>query len=325
MAVIKIRPQEKFTSLDNSILQDKNLSLEAIGLWAHCMSRPKDWTFHVSQLCSHFKVGKDKVNKIINELIDEGYAFKGQTMKEKEGGRSGKRKTFSGVEYIFFGEKIAQEEKQALEKEYCRTDFKINFQQSCFQDTEIQGPENPPLQNKESSSYGEDIDKGKTNTKEPDKPAKCVITFDHVKMKSEAYEKLCKDFGKDVVDNKIREMNEYAEEKPRNFREYGNHSLTVRKWIKKDLEKSKNEFKSDKTGINDSQKENLRLNHELVNELKLDYPDRCGTMTIYFKEHILKCKDPYFDISMLVAHKDFCRFLGKQFKMNIFEVRFPNG
>ncbi len=84
MTVIRIKPQKEFVSLKNSVLQDPNLSLEAIGLWSHCMSRPENWTFHITHLANHFKVGSKKIYNIINELIENSYAFKGQKKEVKE-------------------------------------------------------------------------------------------------------------------------------------------------------------------------------------------------------------------------------------------------
>ena len=149
--------------------------------------------------------------------------------------------------------------------------------------------------------------------------------FKNIILKKEEFEKLVSEFGEPTVMEKIEALNDYRDIKPKEFKKYGKHALVIRNWIKKDLIKNKLESNTNGASLNEAQKENLRLNQELVNELKVDYPDRAATMTIFYKYHVLKSKIPEFDISMLIGHKEFCRFLEKHLRMNILEVRFPNG
>jgi hypothetical protein len=325
MTVIKTRPQKEFVCLKNSVLQDGNLSIEALGLWAHCMSRPDNWTFHISQLCQHFGVGKNKLYKIINQLIAEGYAFRGQRRGEKEGGNSGKRKVYSGVEYIFFGQRLTESDREDLKKEF--SDFQKMFPIPQNGDAENEGPQNETLQRLDSQNIH--IEKQQREREgaspPPSAPPVSLFAFKRVSMREEEYKKLVEDFGEATVAEKLEALDEYADINPKKFKQYAKHSTVIRSWIKKDLIKNKLESNKSNTDLNPSQKETFRLNDELVNELKLDYPDRCSTMSVYYKNHIVKSKDPYFDISMLVDHKEFCKFLEKHLKIRILEVRFPNG
>lgn len=166
MTVIKIKHQKEFSTLSNQVLQDPNLSIEAIGIWAHCMSRPEDWTFHISQLCTQFKIGKEKIHKIINELIANGYAFRGQKMEVAEQSLAGNRKVFSKIEYIFFPYKITKEEYEKLKKEYPGSDFKKCFSNGNLPFTESPLPENQPLQKKDVLHIKEDINT-EANAPEP--------------------------------------------------------------------------------------------------------------------------------------------------------------
>ena len=331
MTVIKTRPQKEFVCLKNSVLQDGNLSIEALGLWAHCMSRPDNWTFHISQLCQHFGVGKNKLYKIINQLIAEGYAFRGQRRGEKEGGNSGKRKVYSGVEYIFFGQRLTESDREDLKKEF--SDFQKMFPIPQNRDAENEGPENEGPENEtlqrsdsQSNMHTEEQQREREGASPPPSaPPVSLFAFKRLSMREEEYKKLVEDFGEATVAEKLEALDEYADINPKKFKQYGKHSTVIRSWIKKDLIKNKLESNKSNTDLNPSQKETFRLNDELVNELKLDYPDRCSTMSVYYKNHIVKSKDPYFDISMLVDHKEFCKFLEKHLKIRILEVRFPNG
>jgi hypothetical protein len=289
------------------------------------MSRPDNWTFHISQLCQHFRLGKNKLYKIINELILKGYAFRGQRRGEKEGGLSGKRKVYCGVEYIFFGQKLTESDKEELEKEF--NDFQKMFPLPQNGDAEIESPENETLQRLDSQNIHIEKQQRERAGASPPPPAPpiSVFAFKRVSMREEEYKKLVEEYGESIVAEKLEALDEYADINPKKFKQYAKHSSVIRSWIKKDLIKNKFVSNKNDSDLNHSQKENFRLNDELVNELKLDYPDRCSTMSIYYKNHVLKSKDPYFDISMLVDHKEFCRFLDRHLKIRILEVRFPNG
>ena len=148
MSVFRIKPQSDFSILSNAALQDPSLSIEAIGLWSYCMSLPSDWEFHVSQLANRFKIGKHKLYKIIKELIEKRYVFKGQKMEFREGTKAGKRKLYAGVEYIFFGKRITDEQLEALQKDYHNPEVEIKkmFPLSDFCDAENLDVEKRPLQ-----------------------------------------------------------------------------------------------------------------------------------------------------------------------------------
>jgi DNA-binding MarR family transcriptional regulator len=67
-------------------------------------------------------------------------------------------------------------------------------------------------------------------------PVSLPFQFKRVKMAQEKYDELCEKFGKRVVDEKIEKLDEYADLKPKKFKEYGCHFTVVRNWIKKDME-----------------------------------------------------------------------------------------
>ena len=84
MSIIRTRHDRAnpFVQLTKVSLWDQNLSLEAVGLWARLMSRPDNWVVHVSELKKSCGIGETKAYRILKELIDNGYAYRFQPIKE---------------------------------------------------------------------------------------------------------------------------------------------------------------------------------------------------------------------------------------------------
>lgn len=64
--IIKRAP---FTQLYNKVLQTCT-NMEAVAVWAYLQSQIDDWQLNPSQLKKHFKVGKNKIYKILSYMID---------------------------------------------------------------------------------------------------------------------------------------------------------------------------------------------------------------------------------------------------------------
>lgn len=67
-----------FVMINKHALWDKNLSLEAVGLWTRLLSRPDNWEVRVSELTKSCGIGTKKCYAILKELIDNGYAHRRQ-------------------------------------------------------------------------------------------------------------------------------------------------------------------------------------------------------------------------------------------------------
>lgn len=93
MSVVKVQILENFTVLYNAVLENPRLSFKAKGLWAYCMSRPKDWEFHVNHLATVSQDGKESVYSALKELEDEGLVEK---VQERDNGK------FSKFDYIIY-------------------------------------------------------------------------------------------------------------------------------------------------------------------------------------------------------------------------------
>lgn len=67
------RAKDKFTILQNAVLQDRRLSFKARGLLCLLLSMPDDWTVHTAWLQKAGPDGKDAVRGGLKELETVGY------------------------------------------------------------------------------------------------------------------------------------------------------------------------------------------------------------------------------------------------------------
>lgn len=56
-----------FTILKNHVLQNFT-DMEALGLWVYLASLPPKWTFYKEQLKDHFKIGRERLNRLLQTL-----------------------------------------------------------------------------------------------------------------------------------------------------------------------------------------------------------------------------------------------------------------
>ena len=73
MGKINVVKRDNFTIINNHVLQNKNLSLKAKGLYAFMWSLPPDWDYSVNGLVAVLKEGRDAINVALKELENEGY------------------------------------------------------------------------------------------------------------------------------------------------------------------------------------------------------------------------------------------------------------
>lgn len=96
----------KFVQLLNVMLEDPNISLKAKGFIGFCLTKTENWQFHISYLSSVLKEGEKAIYSVINECIENGYAYRYQ-LRDKLG-------KMQSVEYIISDSK---EEIEQIKKE----------------------------------------------------------------------------------------------------------------------------------------------------------------------------------------------------------------
>lgn len=118
MTVIrKSRKKNNFVILDKEALWNPQLSNKAVGLWARCMSRPDDWSFHVKELQTKIKESKTAIYSALEELIKHKYVMVVKACTRKNG-----KFIAQTHEYIFFEGSASNEQ---IEQEI--DDFKQKF------------------------------------------------------------------------------------------------------------------------------------------------------------------------------------------------------
>lgn len=72
-----------FTKVPNSILQNKNLSLEEKGMMALLLSNKKNWTIFIQEIYKRSTNGRDNSRSIMNSLIAKNYIKRERFQNEK--------------------------------------------------------------------------------------------------------------------------------------------------------------------------------------------------------------------------------------------------
>lgn len=62
--------------IDSAWMHDDRLSAESLGVICYLRANPSDWT--PSQLQSRFNCGRDRIHRILKELVAYGYLVKGR-------------------------------------------------------------------------------------------------------------------------------------------------------------------------------------------------------------------------------------------------------
>lgn len=102
--IIRRRRNRNFTVVTNCPIEDDRLSYDALGLLTYLLSRPDDWTVKQDQLRRRGGIGKDKLRRIMDDLMAAGYivvqAQRGADGKpvKGEGGQ------FAANEYVVYDE-----------------------------------------------------------------------------------------------------------------------------------------------------------------------------------------------------------------------------
>lgn len=108
MAIFKSKLSENYVTLPNATIQDVDLSWEARGLLAFMLSLPSDWAIYKEWLAEQSAMcGKDKLNRILDELIASGYLVKQQK-------RSGAGK-FAENDWLVYSEKQLTDEPNTVD------------------------------------------------------------------------------------------------------------------------------------------------------------------------------------------------------------------
>ncbi len=91
----------RYTTLPNHVFEDIRLSMEARWLLGYLLSKPDNWTVRMGDIAKKGACGRDKARRMINELVEHGYAEKDQ---QRDEGR------FAKLSLVIFDEPKEQRE-----------------------------------------------------------------------------------------------------------------------------------------------------------------------------------------------------------------------
>ena len=109
-SILKKKVKNNYTRISNDFLQDDSISFEAKGLGASLLSRPEDWEINISALMTEGNIGRDKANKIIQELIKAGYMYKSQS---RTSGKFSRNVLFISDEKDYLFEEVIEKERSS--------------------------------------------------------------------------------------------------------------------------------------------------------------------------------------------------------------------
>jgi hypothetical protein len=99
MSIVRRHHNSNFTIVPNAIFEDARLSIEAKGVLGYLLSRPHNWTVRLAHVAQTLMVGRDKMQRIFNELIDRRYVLRDQP-------RMGNQQ-WGPIEYVVFDQPLA--------------------------------------------------------------------------------------------------------------------------------------------------------------------------------------------------------------------------
>ena len=92
----KLLIKNKFATTPNELLNNRNISLKAKGIYGYLQSKPDGWTFSVKGMMSQLQEGKLSISSALKELENHQYLLRNNYQDKK----SGKWKT----DYILYSE-----------------------------------------------------------------------------------------------------------------------------------------------------------------------------------------------------------------------------
>lgn len=70
------RQKTNFTMVSNMAIDDKELSIDALGLYVKMLRKPPKWKFYNNSLAKECGIGRDKLVRLLKELHEKGWVIK---------------------------------------------------------------------------------------------------------------------------------------------------------------------------------------------------------------------------------------------------------
>jgi len=278
----------------------------------------RTWTYQTyEEICAHFPyLGKEEVREAIERLC------KGKARRSKDGAveftpvliKGNFNKTpFDKTTWYAFSNSCYERAIAQIDKDICPNgtshlptpipDTKTDTKESSLKRA-IRKSASPPVI--PESHYKEKFE-------------------NKIQISEEQRTRLLDKYGQneELIEEYVEKLYRWSFDNPSAFKKKTRHDLVVENWIEKDLKTKKDAVKT--SDLTEVQQKNWKENLDLVNDLKIQAPKKCGGLHFYYKHYILKDKNnSELDISALIDHKSFCRYLETKLGLKIMAVRFPN-
>lgn len=91
---IRVKKRQRYTVVDNALLENTSLSFKAKGILVYLLSKPDDWVIYMQDIISQSTDGRDAISAGVKELEQAGYIQR----KRQKGGDN----KFIGWEYVVY-------------------------------------------------------------------------------------------------------------------------------------------------------------------------------------------------------------------------------
>lgn len=286
MSIIRVNHDKDrpYALIAKAPLNDENLSWEAKGLWAYLIARPDNWQVSVSHLAKNFPSGRDKVLKIIKELVLNDLCYWHQ--ERNPNGTTG------NAVYTIFEEKDSKLLKDLKEKYPPRPEKPVPVEPV---------PVEPTLKNTDikDSSSKEDLKKEKdilarTDSSESIKLPK-KISFSFQKMEFENISEQRLQEWKDIyplidLDTCFKAMIVWIKDNPEKSLKKTQWAKFISNWLDQQNDKAKVLSKaSPRSASTLPESEETKKNKALWEEALEKFPEQCAEINVF--RGILTAKD----------------------------------
>lgn len=204
--------ENPYAQISRALIRDEKASPLLRFMLIFLLSQKDGWKITPKQVINHFKdhgIGRDKVYKLFNEGIELGYILKEEYISSNN---------LKRTRYV-----ISEHPK-----------FKKCFRRPAPQDPEPPHPEETYLK-KEHPSSKEEV---KKNCPPDCAPVEFLKYPNVTKMPRNSFDALVREHGKEVINEYLERLNDYADIDPPRFKRYANHATVIKNWIKRETSKS---------------------------------------------------------------------------------------
>lgn len=156
MPVMRVNKNKNYTTMSNTHLRDKNLSLKARGLLSTILSLPDNWSYSIAGLVSICKENESAIKSTLSELKETGYM-----VVEKMYSDENETKKFQYIYNIFENPEDSKELREKIKQ-------KEQKRKARGENPPVEKPsmENPPVESRPLNKYTEELNTEELNTKE---------------------------------------------------------------------------------------------------------------------------------------------------------------